>query len=94
MRKHVCALNCPPSSFDELKQAISSRQVIFPLRVENVAKRVLERPELMAFESTASIAEDCGVSAATVARFVTHIGFRDVAQARGIFRAELCRRFG
>ncbi|MCW0001388.1 RpiR family transcriptional regulator [Pararhizobium sp. YC-54] len=94
MRKHVCALNCPPSSFDELKQAISSRQVIFPLRVENVAKRVLERPEFMAFESTASIVEDCGVSAATVARFVTHIGFRDVAQARGIFRAELCRRFG
>lgn len=94
MRKHMRALNCPPSSFEALKLAIASRQVIFPLRVENVAKRVLEKPELMAFESTSSIAEDCGVSAATVARFVTHIGFRDVAAARGIFRAELCRRFG
>jgi DNA-binding MurR/RpiR family transcriptional regulator len=92
MPQRIRSLSRPPSSFEELKQAVVSRQVIFPLRVENVAKRVLAEPELMAFSSTPSIAKDCGVSPSTVIRFVTHLGFQDVAQARAIFQNELRRR--
>jgi DNA-binding MurR/RpiR family transcriptional regulator len=92
MPQHIRSLSRPPSSFEELKQAIVSRQVIFPLRVENVAKRVLAEPELMAFGSTPSIAKDCGVSPSTVIRFVMHLGFQDVARARVIFQNELRRR--
>jgi DNA-binding MurR/RpiR family transcriptional regulator len=46
----------------------------------------------MAFGSTTSIANDCGVSVSTVKRFVAHIGFHEVAEARTIFRNELRRR--
>jgi len=92
MPQQIRSLSSPPSSFEELKQAIVSRQVTFPLLVENVAKRVLAKPELMAFASAPSIAKDCGVSASTVMRFVAHLGFPDLAQARAIFRNELRRR--
>ena len=92
MPQPIRSLSRPPSSFEELKQAIVSRQVTFPLRLENVAKRVLAEPELMAFGSTPSIAKDCGVSASTIMRLVTHLGFKDFAQARAIFQNELRRR--
>jgi len=92
MQQQIRSLSRPPSSFEELKQAIVSRQVTFPLCVENVAKRVLAKPELMAFGSAPSIAKDCGVSTSTVMRFVAHLGFPDLAQARAIFRNELRRR--
>jgi DNA-binding MurR/RpiR family transcriptional regulator len=85
-------LEAPPSSFEDLKTAVAARKVTFPLRVENVARKVIACPELMAFESTPSIAERCGVSASTVMRFIAHIGFHDLGQARGIFRDELRRR--
>ncbi|HEY0122630.1 MAG TPA: RpiR family transcriptional regulator [Rhizobium sp.] len=85
-------LETPPSSFADLKKAVVARRVIFPRLVESVAKKVIEHPELMAFDSAPSIARACGVSTSTVMRFITHIGFRDVAKARGIFREELRRR--
>lgn len=62
MSQHIRNLCSPPASFEELKSAIACRHVTFPLRVENVAKRVLAKPELMAFGSATSIADDCGVS--------------------------------
>ncbi|UFW67474.1 RpiR family transcriptional regulator (plasmid) [Rhizobium laguerreae] len=92
MSQHIRNLCSPPASFEELKSAIACRHVTFPLRVENVAKRVLAKPELMAFGSATSIADDCGVSVSTVMRFVAHIGFHEIAQARAIFRNELRRR--
>jgi DNA-binding MurR/RpiR family transcriptional regulator len=92
MPQHIRNLGSPPTSFEELKRAIACRNVTFPLRVENVAKRVLAKPELIAFGSTTAIASDCGVSVSTVMRFVAHIGFHDIAEARTIFRSELCRR--
>ncbi|URK86224.1 hypothetical protein LP421_02000 (plasmid) [Rhizobium sp. RCAM05350] len=55
-------------------------------------KGVLAKPELMAFGSTTSIANHCGVSVSTVMRFVAHIGFHEIAQARTIFRNELRHR--
>lgn len=92
MPQHIRNLSSPPASFDELKRAIACRDVTFPFRVENVAKRVLAKPELIAFGSTTSIANDCGVSTSTVMRFVAHIGFHEIAEARTIFRNGLCRR--
>jgi len=75
----------------ELKEAIAAGRVVFPPRLETVARRVLSQPELMAFKSAPVIARDCGVSASTVLRFAQHIGFSDIAEARGIFRDELRR---
>jgi DNA-binding MurR/RpiR family transcriptional regulator len=92
MPQHIRNLSSPPTSFEELKRAIACRDVTFPLRVENVAKRVLAKPELIAFASTTAIASDCGVSVNAVKRFVAHIGFHEVAEARTIFRNELRRR--
>lgn len=92
MSPHIRNLNSPPASFEELKRAIACRDLTFPLRVENVAKRVLAKPELLAFGSATSIANDCGVSASTVKRFVAYIGFHEIAEARAMFRNELCRR--
>jgi hypothetical protein len=65
MPQRIRSLSIPPANFEELKSAIACRHITFPLCVENVAKRVLAKPELMAFGSTTSIANDCGVSVST-----------------------------
>lgn len=93
MPRHLRVLDTPPLSLEELRRAIATRQVTFSHHVESVARRVLAEPELMAFESAPRIAKHIGVSTSTVIRFVTHIGFRNFAQARGIFQTELRRRF-
>jgi len=92
MPRHLRVLDTPPLSLEELRRVIAMRQVTFPHSVEIVARKVLAQPELMAFESAPRIAKHIGVSTSTVIRFVTHIGFRNFAQARGIFQMELRRR--
>lgn len=92
MTRRNRALSEPPASFEDLKQAIACRQVTFPDRLENVAKRLIAEPELVAFLSSPMLARDCGVSTSTIIRFIAYIGFRDFAQARKIFRDELRRR--
>jgi DNA-binding MurR/RpiR family transcriptional regulator len=47
---------------------------MLPCQFEKVAVRMLEQPELIAFESAATVANKCGVSQTTVVRLAHHLG--------------------
>jgi len=80
----------PPATLEELKHLIAKRHIVFPDSLERVARQIIERPELMAFESAAAIARHCEVSQTTVHRLAQHIGFRTFREFRLLLRAHLC----
>jgi DNA-binding MurR/RpiR family transcriptional regulator len=79
----------PAPSFRSLKERIATRDILFPARVEEVARLCFDHPELLAFDSTSDIARRAGVSSSTVLRFVALIGFSNIKTARKIFRDEI-----
>ncbi|WP_081278629.1 MurR/RpiR family transcriptional regulator [Rhizobium phaseoli] len=80
----------PPSTLQELKRLIASRQLVFPGSLEQVAREILERPDITAFESAAGVARRCRVSPTTVHRLARHIGFRTYGEFRAMIREHLC----
>ncbi|KZS50987.1 MurR/RpiR family transcriptional regulator [Rhizobium anhuiense] len=79
----------PPATLQELKYLIAKRQIVFPNSLEQVARQIIERPEMVAFESAAVIARNCKVSETTVHRLAQHIGFRTLREFRAIIRDHL-----
>ncbi|OWV98116.1 transcriptional regulator [Rhizobium sp. R72] len=79
----------PPATLQELKYLIAKRQIIFPNGLEQVARLMLEQPEMIAFGSAAAIARRCSVSQTTVHRLAQHIGFRTFAELRAMVREHL-----
>ncbi|WP_088675064.1 MurR/RpiR family transcriptional regulator [Rhizobium sp. R339] len=79
----------PPATLRELKCFIAKRQLVFPNSLEQVARLMLERPEIIAFESAAAIARRCSVSQTTVHRLAQHIGFRTFGELRAMVREHL-----
>lgn len=79
----------PPATLQELKYLIAKRQIVFPNSLEQVARQIIERPEMMAFESAAAIARNCKVSQTTVHRLAQHIGFRTFGEFRAMIRDHL-----
>ncbi|MGO7414659.1 MurR/RpiR family transcriptional regulator [Rhizobium ruizarguesonis] len=76
----------PPATLQELKYLIAKRQIVFPNSLEQVARQIIERPEMIAFESAAAIARNCRVSQTTVHRLAQHIGFRTLREFRAMIR--------
>ncbi|RFB81952.1 transcriptional regulator [Rhizobium leguminosarum bv. trifolii] len=83
------ANDSPPETLEELKSLIARRQIVFPDRLEQVARQVIERPEMVAFESAAEIARICEVSQTTVLRLAQHCGLRTFAELRSMMRNHL-----
>jgi len=79
-------------AFNDLRERILRRELIFPPQVEKLAAVCLARPELLAFERTAAIAAQANVPKSTVTRFVKLLGKTRLKDAREIFRDELRRR--
>ncbi|MGO8396610.1 MurR/RpiR family transcriptional regulator, partial [Rhizobium ruizarguesonis] len=48
----------PPATLQELKYLIAKRQIVFPNSLEQVERQIIERPEMIAFESAAAIARN------------------------------------
>ncbi|MGR9355567.1 MurR/RpiR family transcriptional regulator [Rhizobium leguminosarum] len=82
-------IHCPPTTLEDLKYHIAKRQIVFPDRLEQVAKQILAQPEMIAFESAAAIARNCKVSQTTVHRLAQHIGFRTFGEFRAMIRDHL-----
>ncbi|QPB23845.1 MurR/RpiR family transcriptional regulator [Rhizobium sp. 007] len=85
---------CPPATLQELKYLIAKRQIVFPNRLEQVARQIIERPEMIAFESAAAIARNCKVSQTTVHRLAQHIGFQTFGEFRALMRNHLRKTAG
>ena len=79
----------PPATLQELKYLIAKRQIVFPSSLEQVARQIIDRPEMAAFESAAAIARNCRVSQTTVHRLAQHIGFRRFGELRAMIRDHL-----
>ncbi|PKA44794.1 MurR/RpiR family transcriptional regulator (plasmid) [Rhizobium sullae] len=79
----------PPATLQELKYQIAKRQIVFPDRLEQVARLIIERPEMAAFESAATIARNCKVSQTTVHRLAQRIGFQTFGEFRAMIRNHL-----
>jgi len=76
----------------DLKGRILKRELVLPPQVEKLAAVAFARPDLLAFETTNTIAVQAGVSKTTVARFVRFLGKGSLKETREIFREELRRR--
>jgi DNA-binding MurR/RpiR family transcriptional regulator len=79
----------PPENYHHLKQLIASRQLSFPGQLDRIARFMLENPHVVAFESSRTLAERCGVSPTSVARFVRHLGFTDFRALKELFRSRV-----
>ncbi|CDM60577.1 RpiR family transcriptional regulator (plasmid) [Rhizobium favelukesii] len=79
----------PDSTFRSLKDQIAKRELLFPARVEEVARLCLDCPDVLAFSSANNIAKRAGVSSSTVLRFVSMIGFSNIKEAREMFQNEV-----
>jgi len=84
----------PPSDFDSLRAAIVEMRATLPKRLMQVASYALERPEDMAFGTTASIAQAAQVQPSTLVRFAQHFGFDGFSGLQQLFRERLKERTG
>lgn len=85
----IATAETPEPSFRSLKEKIAREEIVFPARVEKVARLCFEQPEVFAFGSAVSVARRAGVSSSTVARFVAVMGFSDIKTARKVFQEEV-----
>jgi DNA-binding MurR/RpiR family transcriptional regulator len=79
----------PPATLQELKYLIAKRQIVFSNGLEQVARQIIDRPDMMAFESAAALARSCKVSQTTVHRLAHHIGFKTFGEFRAMIRDHL-----
>ncbi|MBB5577934.1 MULTISPECIES: MurR/RpiR family transcriptional regulator [Rhizobium] len=79
----------PPASIQELKFKIAKRQITFPTTLERLARQMIERPEIVAFESAAAVARHFKVSQTTVHRLAHQMGFRTFRDFRAMIRENL-----
>jgi DNA-binding MurR/RpiR family transcriptional regulator len=86
---HQNTVNCPPRTLHELKNLIAKRRIVFPERLECVAREVLKEPEIVAFGSAAMIARKCKVSETTVLRLPKHFGLLTFADLKRLFQEHL-----
>ncbi|HXV25787.1 MAG TPA: MurR/RpiR family transcriptional regulator [Alphaproteobacteria bacterium] len=80
-----------PTDMLELKEMIAKKHVVFPSELERVMRAALDRPDIIAFGTSRSIADLCGVSPSTVVRLSGHLGFSNFKALRELFRAYLAK---
>jgi len=84
----------PPRDFESLRAAIVEMRATLPKRLMQVAGYALERPDDMAFGTTASIAQAAQVQPSTLVRFAQHFGFDGFSGLQQLFRERLRERNG
>ncbi|TPJ40518.1 MurR/RpiR family transcriptional regulator [Mesorhizobium sp. B2-5-4] len=78
-----------PKSLHEIKTAIAKREVRLSPALEKVARQALERPEIVAFESAAEIANRCSVSTTALTRLARCFGFSTFREMKKVFQDNL-----
>ncbi|KWV41988.1 hypothetical protein AS026_22590 [Rhizobium altiplani] len=85
----ISARRTAPHNYHHLNQLIASGQLDFPDQLRQVARFALANPEIVAFESSKTLATLCGVSPTSVSRFVRHVGFKDFREMKVLFQSRL-----
>ena len=78
-----------PGDVTELRGMVASRTLRLPRQLEQVARKALARPDLIAFGSARSVASACSVSPTTVTRLATVLGFESFRDFKTFFQQHL-----
>lgn len=81
-----------PPDFEALRAAVAGRTGSLPKRLAQVGRYALERPDEIAFGTTASIAGAAGVQPSTLVRFAHQFGYGGFSDLQRIFRERLRER--
>ena len=78
-----------PTSFDDLKQLISSRYGELSGRLQQIAEFALEHPNDMALGTVAAVATRAGVQPSAIVRFANSLGYDGFSDLQQVFRSRL-----
>jgi DNA-binding MurR/RpiR family transcriptional regulator len=78
-----------PTSFDDLKQLISSRYGELSGRLRQIAEFALEHPNDMALGTVATVATRAGVQPSAIVRFANSLGYGGFSDLQRVFRDRL-----
>lgn len=76
----------PPDDLETLRSVINARQAVFPKRLAQVARHILDDPDEVALGSVASIAAAAQVTPSTLIRFAQYLGYDGFSALQGVFR--------
>lgn len=82
----------PPATYEALKKHISESYDSFSKRLKQVARFALDRPNDIALETIAVIAERADVQPSTLIRFAKALGYEGFSEMQRIFRDRLAER--
>jgi DNA-binding MurR/RpiR family transcriptional regulator len=68
---------------------IAAREIVLPLQMERIARLALEKPHVVAFGTTGSVAAAASASSATVVRLARYLGFESFREFRAFFQRHL-----
>ncbi|ENN84923.1 hypothetical protein RHSP_83084 [Rhizobium freirei PRF 81] len=78
-----------PNDVRELKGMIAAAGLRLPEQQERVARVALARPDIVAFGTISSLANECVVSPSTVVRMANALGFETFKEFKSLFRQHL-----
>src|SRR5690606_5475500 len=79
----------PPETFDALRSRIRARFETLSPHLQRIARAALERPNVIALSTIASIAGELDVQPSTLIRFAKEFGFSGFSDVQRIFRHRL-----
>lgn len=79
----------PPLTVESLRARIMRQYDLASRRMKQVASFVLDKPEDVAFESLAVIADGAGVQPSAIVRFAKSLGYTGASQMQKIIRNEM-----
>jgi DNA-binding MurR/RpiR family transcriptional regulator len=79
----------PPESVEALREAIIARYDTLSLRLQQIARHLLDEPSDFALETLAVISERSGAQPSAIVRFAKTFGFQGASEIQRLFRDEL-----
>ena len=79
----------PPQTVEALRAEIMRQYDMASRRMKQVASFVLDKPEDVAFETLAVVADRAGVQPSTIVRFAKTLGYPGASQMQKVIRDEM-----
>lgn len=81
-----------PDNYEELQVKIRSRYAQLSKRLQDVAEFTLENPNVVAFETIATISEQAQVPPSTLVRFAQALGFTGFNELKNLIKVNIVER--
>ena len=83
----------PQMNYDQLRKAIIDGYSSYSKGFKAIAKVIIDTPHMAAVKNIADLGTEAGVSAATLLRFITSLGFSGYSDFQQIFKSNLVSQF-